>query len=69
MLKKNYGKIINFASMNSFFGGQTIPAYAAPKGGVAQMTKALSNDWAAKGYQCERHRSGYMNDGDDRGGI
>lgn len=42
MLKKGYGKIINIASMISFFGGQTIPAYAAAKGGVAQVTKCLS---------------------------
>ncbi|MDD3219456.1 MAG: SDR family oxidoreductase [Lachnospiraceae bacterium] len=60
MLKKNYGKIINFASMNSFFGGQTIPAYAAAKGGVAQMTKALSNDWAAKGINVNAIAPGYM---------
>ncbi|MEN6418828.1 MAG: SDR family oxidoreductase [Clostridiaceae bacterium] len=40
------GKIINFASLVSFFGGQTVPAYAASKGGVAQLTKALCNDWA-----------------------
>ena len=60
MLPKGYGKIINFASMNSYFGGQTIPAYAAAKGGVAQMTKALSNDWAARGINVNAVAPGYM---------
>ena len=41
MLENNYGKIINIASMQSFLGGITIPAYAASKGGIAQLTKAL----------------------------
>jgi 2-deoxy-D-gluconate 3-dehydrogenase len=49
MLKKGYGKIINVASMASFFGGQTIPAYSASKGGVMQLTKELSNDWVGRG--------------------
>lgn len=49
MLKKGYGKIITVASMNSFFGGQMIPAYAASKGGIAQLTRELSNDWAGRG--------------------
>ena len=40
------GKIINIASMLSFQGGITVPSYAAAKGGVAQLTKALSNEWA-----------------------
>jgi len=60
MLKKGYGKIINIASMNSFFGGQTIPAYAAAKGGVAQMTKTLSNDWMAHGINVNALAPGYM---------
>ncbi len=42
-------KIINIASLLSFFGGVTVPAYAASKGGVMQLTKALSNEWASKG--------------------
>ena len=45
------GKIVNIASMLSFFGGYTVPAYAASKGGVAQLTKALCNEWAEKGLQ------------------
>jgi 2-dehydro-3-deoxy-D-gluconate 5-dehydrogenase len=49
MLPKGYGKIINMASMMSFFGGTMIPSYAASKGGIAQLTKALGNEWIAKG--------------------
>lgn len=60
MLPKGRGKIINIASMISFFGGQTIPAYAASKGGVAQLTKALSNDWTGKGIQINAIAPGYM---------
>jgi 2-deoxy-D-gluconate 3-dehydrogenase len=40
------GKIVNIASLLSFQGGITVPAYAASKGGVAQLTKALANEWA-----------------------
>ena len=60
MLKKGYGKIITIASMNSFFGGQTIPAYAAAKGGVAQLTKELTNDWLGRGVNVNAIAPGYM---------
>jgi 2-deoxy-D-gluconate 3-dehydrogenase len=60
MLKKGYGKIINVASMASFFGGQTVPAYSAAKGGVAQLTKELSNDWAGRGINVNAIAPGYM---------
>ena len=60
MIKKGYGKIINVASMQSFLGGITIPAYAASKGGIAQLTKALSNDWASKGINVNAIAPGYM---------
>ena len=60
MLKHGGGKIINIASLMSFLGGITIPAYAASKGGVAQLTKALSNDWAAKGICVNGIAPGYM---------
>ncbi len=60
MIKAGKGKIINVASMQSFFGGITIPAYAASKGGVAQLTRALSNDWAAKGICVNAIAPGYM---------
>ena len=54
------GKIINIASMLSFFGGYTVPAYAASKGGVAQLTKALSNEWTGKGINVNAIAPGYM---------
>lgn len=60
MLKKGYGKIINIASMVSWFGGQTVPAYTAAKGGVAQLTKELSNDWIARGVNVNALAPGYM---------
>ena len=49
MLANGGGKIINIASLLSVIGGMRVPAYAAAKGGVAQLTKALSNEWAGRG--------------------
>ena len=43
------GKIINIASIISFIGGKNITPYAASKGGVMQLSKAFSNEWASKG--------------------
>lgn len=60
MLSSGRGKIINIASAQSFLGGVTIPAYAASKGGVAQLTKALSNDWASHGINVNAIAPGYM---------
>ncbi|MGB4439114.1 MAG: SDR family NAD(P)-dependent oxidoreductase [Sedimentibacter sp.] len=60
MIKQKRGKIINIASMLSFFGGYTVPAYAASKGGVAQLTKAFSNEWADKGINVNAIAPGYM---------
>lgn len=54
------GCIINVASLLSFQGGFTVPAYAASKGGVAQLTKALSNEWAAKGICVNAIAPGYI---------
>ena len=51
MLAQGGGKIINMSSMLAFFGGFTVPAYAASKGAVAQLTRALSNEWASKNIQ------------------
>jgi len=55
------GKIINVASLLSFQGGIRVPAYAASKGGIAQLTKALANEWAPKGIQVNAIAPGYFN--------
>jgi len=60
MLAQGHGKIINIASLLSVFGGITIPAYAASKGGVAQLTKALANEWARHGVNVNAIIPGYM---------
>ena len=60
MLEQKYGKIINIASMTSFFGSVLIPAYTASKGGVAQMTKALANEWASSNINVNAIAPGYM---------
>jgi 2-deoxy-D-gluconate 3-dehydrogenase len=60
MIARGGGKIINIASLLSFQGGVRVPAYAASKGGVAQLTKALSNEWAASGVQVNAIAPGYM---------
>jgi len=60
MLARGHGKVINLASMLSFQGGLTVPAYAASKGAVAQLTKALCNEWAAQGVNVNAVAPGYM---------
>jgi 2-deoxy-D-gluconate 3-dehydrogenase len=54
------GKIVNVASLLSFQGGITVPGYAAAKGGVMQLTKALANEWAAHGISVNAIAPGYM---------
>lgn len=54
------GKIINIASLLAFEGGITVPAYAASKGAVAQLTKALANEWAAHNVNVNAIAPGYM---------
>jgi 2-dehydro-3-deoxy-D-gluconate 5-dehydrogenase len=61
MLARRRGKIINMASLLTFQGGLTVPAYAASKGAVAQFTKSLSNEWASQGVNVNCIVPGYMN--------
>ena len=60
MLQQGYGRIINVASMTVYCASVLIPAYAASKAGVAQITKALSNEWAAGGVNVNAIAPGYM---------
>lgn len=60
MLERGAGKIVNLASLLSFQGGVTVPAYAASKGAVAQLTKALCNEWSARGVNVNAVAPGYM---------
>jgi 2-dehydro-3-deoxy-D-gluconate 5-dehydrogenase len=60
MLPRKSGKIINVASLLSFSGGITVPSYAASKGAVAQITKALANEWAESGININAIAPGYM---------
>ena len=53
------GKIINIASIISFIGGKNITPYAASKGGVMQLSKAFSNEWASKGINVNSIHPGY----------
>ena len=54
------GSIIQFASLLSFQGGLTVPAYAASKGAVAQMTKSFANEWTSKGVNVNAIAPGYI---------
>lgn len=60
MLPRRYGKIINIASMQSFFGIPNTPAYAASKGAVAQLTKALGNEWISQGINVNALAPGWI---------
>jgi len=60
MLEQKKGKIVNIASLLSFQGGVFVPAYAASKGGVAQLTKALANEWSSKGVNVNAIAPGYI---------
>jgi 2-deoxy-D-gluconate 3-dehydrogenase len=60
MLERGSGKIINIASVLAFQGGLRVPAYAAAKGAVAQLTKALANEWASRGVNVNAIAPGYM---------
>jgi 2-deoxy-D-gluconate 3-dehydrogenase len=60
MLERRRGKIINIASLLSFSGGITVPAYAASKHAVAGLTKALANEWAGSGVHVNAVAPGYF---------
>jgi 2-deoxy-D-gluconate 3-dehydrogenase len=61
MLERNApGKIVNIASLLSFQGGIRVPAYAASKGAVAQLTKAFANEWAGRNIQVNAIAPGYF---------
>jgi 2-dehydro-3-deoxy-D-gluconate 5-dehydrogenase len=60
MIAQGRGRIVNIASLLSFQGGITVPAYAASKGGVAQLTKALANEWASRGVNVNAIAPGYI---------
>ena len=60
MMKRKYGKIINVASLLAFQGGIIVPSYSASKGAVAQVTKALANEWAQHGISVNAIAPGYM---------
>ena len=60
MIKRKSGKIITYASMLTFQGGLNVAGYAASKGGVGQLTKALSNEWAPHGVNVNSIAPGYI---------
>lgn len=59
-LRAGRGKIVTIASMLSFSGGLNASAYAASKGGITQLTKALANEWAARGINVNAIAPGYF---------
>ena len=60
MLEQGYGRLINIASLSSFDGASMIAAYTASKGGVAQLTKVLSTEWAEQGVNVNAIAPGYI---------
>jgi 2-deoxy-D-gluconate 3-dehydrogenase len=60
MIANGRGKIVNVSSLLAFQGGIRVPAYAAAKGGLAQLTKALANEWAGRGVNVNGIAPGYM---------
>jgi 2-deoxy-D-gluconate 3-dehydrogenase len=60
MIQKGYGKIIFTASLLTFQGGINVPGYAASKGAIGSLTKALANEWAGKGINVNAIAPGYI---------
>ncbi|SET38155.1 SDR family NAD(P)-dependent oxidoreductase [Thalassotalea agarivorans] len=60
MVERGSGKIIFTASLLTFQGGITVPGYAASKGAIGQLTKALANEWASKGVNVNAIAPGYI---------
>ncbi len=60
MVPLHRGRIINFASLLSFQGGFTVPAYAASKGALANLTRSLSNEWSKEGVYVNAIAPGYI---------
>ncbi|MEG0377840.1 MAG: SDR family oxidoreductase [Eubacterium sp.] len=60
MLPQKKGKIINMASMNSYFGGTNVSPYASSKGAVVQFTKAIANEWSRYGINANAIAPGFI---------
>jgi 2-deoxy-D-gluconate 3-dehydrogenase len=60
MVARSEGKIIFTASLLTFQGGVTVPSYAASKGGIGQLVKALANEWAGRGVNVNAIAPGYI---------
>lgn len=60
MIPQGSGKIVNIASMNSYFGGTNVPAYASSKGAIVQLTKAVANEWSKYGINANAIAPGFI---------